>query len=1548
MRSELSRSRDRPDKWNGVHGRGRPRPHWLALLLLLLLLGPASSVVCGQDVNPGSKLTPAGREQRERRASQERWILRGRSSQVQSGAAQRHRAYLQKMRMRAERAATVQNSSSPTPALVWRPLGPAPLASDASGVGEYDYGWVSGRATAVAIDPADPTGNTVYLGGAYGGVWKSTNAGPASQNPANVVWQPLTDNQPTLAVGAIAVQPGNTNANNSVILVGTGEANSSADSYYGLGILRSPNAGTSWKLITSDVTGTRSFAGIGFSKIAFSSNASSLNLAVAATAGASEGIIEGLVNPLTANLGLYYSSDSGNSWTYATVSDGSVATAPGSATSVVYNAVANNNQGEFFAALRYHGIYSSIDSVHWNRLATQPGGGLTASACPANPMSPTCPIYRGEIAMVPGRNEMYAWYVDANDFDQGIWTSLDGGQTWTQINDAGIINCGDQLGCGTEQGTYNLELAAVPNGNSGVTDLYAGAINLYKCEIWSGSPTCSGTGANTFLNLTHAYGCSSIAMVHPAQHAVSFLVNASAQDAMYFANDGGIYRALDGYNLLTGTCGGANPFDSLNLTLGAMTQFVSFSQASGDLNTILGGTQGNGSAGTQSGQANSPLWRSVNFGDGGYTQIDPRNEDQWFVSSPPDSTSGVNIFSCSSGINCDTENFQNGQVVNSESVGGDTGAYYPPYILDPQSAGEMVVGTCRMWRGPSAGGPFTVLSHSFESGGDGICTGGEINLVRSLAVGGTPDSNGFSNVIYAGTDGYGPLIPTVPPGGHVWVSTNVAAGLSSWVDQTGPINPNSFPISGIAMDSSDKQGLTAYVSIMGFSTTSFPTSHVWQTTNGGSSWTDFTANLPDAPANAVLVDPGPDNAHGTLYVATDVGVFSSNTAAPNWTEVGPAPNSGQAGYLPNVSVSALGMFIDSAGSKWLRASTYGRGMWQFLLTTFPDFSLSVANTPMTVFSSQQPAQFNGTIVALDAYNSFVTLNCAPGPTSPPPTCSVAPGSIMPTAGGAPFTVTASGTPQTYAFYVHAVGTDPDKITHDSPVTLNVVDFALTAPSPASVTVGPSSVSAPVSFQVTAQGSFGDAVNLSCGNLPSGATCNFSPSSSVNPTSSNPVAVTLTVSTTSSVTAGTFSITISGSVTNGPTKTQSLSLTITTDYSLGISNPSLQADVNAAPVFYNGTLTSLNGYSSPVNLGCAAGATPPPPTCSALPTPLVPTTSGAPFTVAVGSNQCSPAGTPPHTPYTFNIVAQGTDSSKTSHTFPVTFTVTSHSQDDFTLEVTPASNTSPVNTPVQFSGSLMGTVCYNYAVHLSCGSNAPPTCQFSPATIVPSVPGTPFALTLSSDKAATYNFEVAAVGSDPNATIHSFPLSFTATGGGSGPTFAFTITPNPGIESLPAGQPAIYDLDVAPSGGTFPDNAILAYSSNCPPLSTCALSATQVNKGSGDTHVTFTITTAAPVIAGLQPARALRSLIYALWLSLPGLIVVLGKAGQRRQRRQRFVFFLLIAPLLWLGLACSSGLQGNGTGGNGQKGTPSGTYTMTVTATVNGFPQRSAQVQLTVN
>src|ERR1700675_3842040 len=281
------------------------------------------------------------------------WNQRGRS--VPGGkpaAALRLRAYRQKMAMRAQRALAMPSGDATnfsSSSAIWAPLGPAPLASDATGNGMQDYNWVSGRATSVLIDPADNTGNTVLLGGAYGGLWKSTNAGSQGSDPSLVAWQALIDDQPTLAVGAIALQPGNSN----VILVGTGETNSSGDSYYGLGILRSADGGASWTQITGKgQPPDQSFLGIGFSKIAFSTAIP--NLVVAATAG-DNGLYVGREEDGNSTArGLFYSQDGGPQWNRVILSDGAV---PASATAVIYN----QSQGAFYAFIRRHGLYSSTD-----------------------------------------------------------------------------------------------------------------------------------------------------------------------------------------------------------------------------------------------------------------------------------------------------------------------------------------------------------------------------------------------------------------------------------------------------------------------------------------------------------------------------------------------------------------------------------------------------------------------------------------------------------------------------------------------------------------------------------------------------------------------------------------------------------------------------------------------------------------------------------------------------------------------------------------------------------------------------------------------------------------------------------------------------------------------------------------------------------------------------------------------------------------------------------------------------------------------------------
>ena len=88
--------------------------------------------------------------------------------------------------------------------------------------------------TALAIDPTDSTGKTVYLGAADGGVWKTTDL----QN-----WSPLTDDQSSLSIGSLTLDA---TTSPLTLYAGTGEENFARDSYYGAGILKSTDGGQTW------------------------------------------------------------------------------------------------------------------------------------------------------------------------------------------------------------------------------------------------------------------------------------------------------------------------------------------------------------------------------------------------------------------------------------------------------------------------------------------------------------------------------------------------------------------------------------------------------------------------------------------------------------------------------------------------------------------------------------------------------------------------------------------------------------------------------------------------------------------------------------------------------------------------------------------------------------------------------------------------------------------------------------------------------------------------------------------------------------------------------------------------------------------------------------------------------------------------------------------------------------------------------------------------------------------------------------------------------
>jgi len=113
----------------------------------------------------------------------------------------------------------------------WVELGPNPIPN---GQTQTVTSAVSGRVTAIDIDPTDP--NKVYVGAAQGGVYRSLDGG--------TTWTPIFDTSQTLAIGALTLD-----AANGRLWVGTGEANGSADSFYGVGVYRIDSVNTTATLV---------------------------------------------------------------------------------------------------------------------------------------------------------------------------------------------------------------------------------------------------------------------------------------------------------------------------------------------------------------------------------------------------------------------------------------------------------------------------------------------------------------------------------------------------------------------------------------------------------------------------------------------------------------------------------------------------------------------------------------------------------------------------------------------------------------------------------------------------------------------------------------------------------------------------------------------------------------------------------------------------------------------------------------------------------------------------------------------------------------------------------------------------------------------------------------------------------------------------------------------------------------------------------------------------------------------------------------------------
>lgn len=273
---------------------------------------------------------------------------------------------------------------------------------------------IPGRITALVRHPSDP--NTLYVGGADGGVWKTTDAG--------ITWTALTDTLPTLSIGSLAMNPSNPNE----VWAGTGEGNFAIDNYPGGFLYHTTDGGLTWTTLShamGDLRGLAVRPDLPSTLLAASSN------------------------------GIFRSTDSGATWNLLSngipAGTGSEVLVDPTATGTVYAAL-----GRIYGDPN-NGIYKSTDGgTTWAKLA----GGL-----------PTANVGRISLALAPSQTStLYAAVQSTSDYQLlGVYKSTDSGATWPTLSGVPSFCSG--------QCWYDLEVAVDP---ANADKVYLGGIDVYR------------------------------------------------------------------------------------------------------------------------------------------------------------------------------------------------------------------------------------------------------------------------------------------------------------------------------------------------------------------------------------------------------------------------------------------------------------------------------------------------------------------------------------------------------------------------------------------------------------------------------------------------------------------------------------------------------------------------------------------------------------------------------------------------------------------------------------------------------------------------------------------------------------------------------------------------------------------------------------------------------------------------------------------------------------------------------------------------------------
>lgn len=932
---------------------GRRRGPILFSVVALIVLGTLAPIVA-QELRHGVEFEEHEGKDLVRRRTQ--WFFHQRAFPLSFiPAGFREKALAERDRMMPERgtgthAALLGHVPPPLPSpSTWTAIGPQPANS-------FFFGGVSSRITAMAVDSCDATNQTVYLGAADGGVWKTTNGGTS--------WSPLTDSQPSLSTGSLALASTGVCTATSVFY-GTGEEDFSFDSIYGSGMLISSNAGSTW---TPDNT---------FHTSAPQDNSEGGPFigAISVEPGTPSVLLASVQGTGTVSFGIWRSTNGGLNWTFEFPNTfGDVPTDvkfdPNDATGQIAFAAMGDPFGE--ADLQAagvcpshpcNGIYKTTNGgVSWSRVTSLDNalgvatslkyGRITIALGPSTPASTPAftPIY---VAIADGTQNSGPLLA--------LEKSTNGGATFSNVSSVPPF-CNSQC-------FYDMAIAVDPANASVVfAGGGAGAMGATGTTLGEPAPTLirSTDGGATWQDIS--VDSASTLQLHVDHHTIAFSPNGAI---VYVGNDGGVWSSTNAMN------GAVTPssvvWTNLNSPL-QLTQFypgMSAFPTSASPLIVYGGAQDNGTLASP--PSSSLAWADeLVCGDGGYTAVDTT------TGSPYTLYAACTILNAPGVLNKNTQggapgtNGANWTSISTKIMEADNANFIPPLVLDAKTPAILYYGTYRLWQTKNAGSTWNAISGDLTFGG-GVAANGPTITTVTVA----PSD---SNTVYVGTDD-----------GNVEVTTNALKGgapFSPGVERRGPrffspkLTPMQFrlfyavlfaaivlaaagsarrnkrlafgwasaalalfvivagcgsgggngtggggnatftkistglpprSVTKVAVDPTT--GATAYVTFSGFSGFNGDLKgHVFKTTNTGGAWTDISGNLPNIPVNDILVDPANPT---TLYVATDVGVFQTTNSGALWAPIGTG--------LPNSQVLSLTL---QKSNRILIAGTHGRGAWQ--------------------------------------------------------------------------------------------------------------------------------------------------------------------------------------------------------------------------------------------------------------------------------------------------------------------------------------------------------------------------------------------------------------------------------------------------------------------------------------------------------------------------------------------------------------------------------------------------------------------------------------------